>query len=230
MMTVMLMVVMMMMIMTIMLITTMEPVLVAILMVMTMKVIAMVMVMIIVTDGDADGDCGGTDGDCGDDDAVNNDDADRNADGDGNDGDGDGDGHDRHAGDIDDQCDRPCVNVSELQNVRIYKTVDTYPFRSMRNTPRCRISGSIDMYAQMSHASNPRRCQLSECMKLRHRSMRPGLKTRWKMPHLRDRECKHSIQCFAKSALGSTTHKKSLTQTHRYVNLSQRSWPQPSGS
>ena len=28
-------------------------------------------------------------------------------------------------GDIDGRCDRPCVKVSKLQNVRIYRTVDT---------------------------------------------------------------------------------------------------------
>ena len=56
-----------------------------------------------------------------------------------------------------------------------------------------------------------------------HRSMRPGVKTRWKMPLLRDRECKNSIHCFPKSHLESINFKKSMTQTHRFVKMSKGS-------
>ena len=55
-----------------------------------------------------------------------------------------------------------------MPHVRIYETVNTNRIRveDVRKTPRCRMSESIQLYAQMSHASSTRRCQLSEYTQL----------------------------------------------------------------
>ena len=120
---------------------------------------------------------------------------------------------------------------------------------------KCRMSESIELLAhidcqfKMMKSLQDAECQdLQNCMHIStmrqtledatcqnlqngwHSSMRQGVKTRWKMPLLRDRECKNSRSCFAKSHLDIINAKNSKTQAQRIVNTSQGSRPQPSGS
>ena len=51
-----------------------------------------------------------------------------------------------------------------MQNVRIYRTVGTDRSRAEDEikTPRCRMSESIELYAQIDIASKYRNCRMSE--------------------------------------------------------------------
>ena len=55
-----------------------------------------------------------------------------------------------------------------MQNVRVYRTVDTNQIRVADDTrtPRCRMSASVKLYAQNDQTAQTRRCQMSESVKL----------------------------------------------------------------
>ena len=55
-----------------------------------------------------------------------------------------------------------------MQNVRIYRTVGTDRSRAEDEikTPRCRMSESIELYAQIDIASKSRNCRMSESIEL----------------------------------------------------------------
>ena len=60
------------------------------------------------------------------------------------------------------------IKVWQLQNVRFYRTVSTnrMPVSDDEKPPRCRMSGSLELYAQIKQGSKTQPCQMPESIEL----------------------------------------------------------------
>ena len=107
--------------------------------------------------------------------------------------------------------DQPRIIIPSMPNASIYTTLDTDRIRveDVRKTSRCRMSESNELCAQISHASNTRRGQLSETTKLLTHIAAEMKTPRCGMPE--------SIELYAQIGPASKTRKCTMSESTKLL-------------